>query len=154
MKEIKKLIVGSKSVWLRVFVKEAAIMEMEFETDRQRRNAIYDCVKMLAQAKSLPIYVMATGLGVDDGIQTYHVCIVDKDVRKYLEDRRGEAEVVGLSYEKYVTVPLYYFDASRKHITDVKFSDSEKVAKVYARIGQRIYAEWKRWRDEEWPEVE
>ena len=73
-------------------------MQMEFETDRQRRDLIYDCVKLLAQAKSVPIYAKATGRGVGDNC--YHVTMADKTVAahvlatKYSTKFLGQAEFI------------------------------------------------------------
>ena len=129
-------------------------MEMEFDTDKQRRQAIRDCVKMLAEAKSLPIFVEATGIRMDDDVKAYGVCVMDKEVWQYL--RRSKAKFIGSPFEdckKEVYVPFSFFDVDTPHMTDIRFSGDDRVSKVYARIGQRIYAVWKQWRAEEWPEI-
>lgn len=55
-------------------------MEMRFDTDKQRRQAICDCVEMLAKAKNIPIFVVATGIRPNDDVKAYNVNIMDKAV--------------------------------------------------------------------------
>ncbi len=115
-------------------------MEMEFETDRQRRDLIYDCVKLLAQAKSLPIYAKATGKGVGDN--SYHVTIGDKTVAAHVLATKYSTKFLGQA-EFVVKVPFDIFDVDSAEYAavDMKFDEHEKVAKVYARVGQLIYNE-------------
>lgn len=73
-----------------------------------------------------------------------------------MANRHGKTSFVGAPFDTYemeVFVPYDLFDADRQQVTDFQFSDDEEVAKVYARIGQRIYAVWKQWRAENYPDL-
>jgi len=113
-------------------------MQMEFNTDRQMRDAIYDCVKLLADTKRLPIYAKATGKGVGDNC--YHLTLADQAVLSYIVTSRLSTNVV-TEAEFIVKVPYDIFDAESKQYlsNDSKFGDDENVSKIYGRIGQLIY---------------
>ena len=125
---------------LRVFIKEIVFMQMEFETDRQRRDLIYDCVKLLAQAKSVPIYAKATGRGVGDNC--YHVTMADKTVAAHVLATKYSTKFLGQA-EFIVKVPYDIFDVESTNYVavDAQFDEHERVAKIYARVGQLIYNE-------------
>ena len=125
---------------------------MEFNTDRQRRDALYDCVKLLAKAKSLPIFAQATGKGVGD--QCYHVTMGDKEVTAFMLSHQHSNKLSG--QEQFVVkVPFDIFDVNSTDYkaVDAKFRDDEKVSMIYGRIGQLIYSKWRDWRRFIWPEV-
>ena len=133
-------------------------MEMVFNSDGSRRQAICDCVEMLAEAKNIPIYVVVTSIRPNDYVKAYSVSVTDKAVWKHLYDavKRKKVNFIGPGFDNFefeVFVPYDLFDIDRRQVTDFQFSDDESVAKVYARIGQRIYAVWKQWREEKYPDL-
>ena len=113
-------------------------MQMEFNTDRQMRDALYDCVKLLAKAKDIPIYAKATGKGVGDNC--YHLTLADKEVMQHIVDGGGSQTDV---YQADFNVPVPYdafdLDSTNYLSSDCQFEDYEVVSKIYARIGQIIY---------------
>jgi len=111
---------------------------MEFNTDRQMRDALYDCVKLLAKAKDIPIYAKATGKGVGDNC--YHLTLADQAVLSYIVTSRLSTNAV-TEAEFVVHVPYDIFDLESKRYlsNDSKFDDNETVSKIYGRIGQLIY---------------
>lgn len=125
---------------LRVFIKEIVFMQMEFNTDRQMRDALYDCVKLLAKAKDIPIYAKATGRGVGDNC--YHLTLADQAVLSYIVTSRLSTNAM-IEAEFIVKVPYDIFDVDSPHYkaNDQHFNENEKVSMIYARVGQLIYNE-------------